>query len=169
MTPGFDQLRAMPDILASVAAGLTHAEAAWKPSPARWSVLDVLGHLAHVELYGFRARAERILSENNPILDNYDPDAFCAEGAYAVSSVAAGIEAFRRERDRSLAVLAGIPPEAFSRSAVHAALGPITLLDLLNEWPFHDLGHLRQIAELVRAVKFYPHLGAWQHAYSVNP
>jgi hypothetical protein len=169
MTPGLEQLRSMPDVIASVVAGLTVDEAAWKPSPPRWSILDVLGHLAHVEVHGFRGRAERICSEDNPVLENYDPDAFCAAGVYRVPDVASGIEAFRRERLRSLELLATIPEPAFSRRAVHQALGPISLSDLLHEWPFHDLGHLRQIAELVRARKFYPHLGAWQRSYSINP
>ena len=38
--------------------------------------------------------------------------------------------------------------------AVHKKVGPITMEQMLNEWALHDLGHIRQIAELVRARKY---------------
>jgi hypothetical protein len=40
---------------------------------------------------------------------------------------------------------------------------------MLNEWAFHDLGHVRQIAELARAVKYYPSMGPFQPQYTVKP
>ena len=45
-------------------------------------------------------------------------------------------------------------PAAGERRAVHKKVGPITLAQMLNEWALHDLGHIRQIAELVRARKY---------------
>ena len=55
------------------------------------------------------------------------------------------------------------------RTGVHGDLGPVTLRNLLNEWPLHDLGHVRQIAELVRARRFHPNLGPWQAIYPMKP
>jgi hypothetical protein len=43
---------------------------------------------------------------------------------------------------------------ASARTGVHSELGTITLGELLNEWANHDLGHIRQIAELYRARSF---------------
>jgi hypothetical protein len=43
-----------------------------------------------------------------------------------------------------------LPAEAGSRRARHKAAGEITLAQMLHEWAMHDIGHIRQIAELVR-------------------
>ncbi len=40
---------------------------------------------------------------------------------------------------------------AGDRRAFHKEVGVITLAQMLHEWALHDLGHIRQIAELVRA------------------
>ena len=51
-------------------------------------------------------------------------------------------------------LLRDLPPGAGERKAVHKKVGPITLAQMLHEWALHDLGHIRQIAELVRARKY---------------
>jgi hypothetical protein len=112
---------------------------------------------------------ERILAEDNPLLPSYDPDVFAADGTYDHPDVESAFSAYERERALSLAVLKAIPASALSRLAVHGKLGPLTLSNLLNEWPFHDIGHLQQIAEIVRAVRYYPHLGPWQKFYTLKP
>jgi hypothetical protein len=161
-------LRTTPGVLRLICA-VTEEEASWKPSPKRWSVLEVLGHLSHVEVAGFRGRTERMLKEDNPSLPPYDPDAFAAAGAYGGRTLAQALDEFERERKISLRLLENLPPGAASRGGLHGELGPVTLRHLLNEWPLHDLGHLRQIAELIRAVKYHPHIGPWQRVYSMNP
>ena len=167
--PGIRQLEQMPQIVGAIVAGATDREVRWKPSATRWSVLEVLGHLTHVEVYGFRARVERILAEDGPLLANYDPDALIATGAYDQPDIATALAAYERERARSIELLKTIRSEQLLRGAVHGVLGPVTLGNLLNEWPFHDLGHMRQIAELIRTVRFYPHVGGWQQFYNPNP
>lgn len=169
MAPGYEQLESMPGILKALTWDISEDEARWKPSPHRWSILEVLGHLVHVEAHGFRNRAARILAEDNPRLDNYDPDALLVAGAYRQRSVLLALDIFGAQREQSLELLRSISTESWSRPAVHSALGSMTLGDLLHEWPLHDLGHLRQIAELIRAVKYYPHIGPWQKFYTLHP
>ena len=45
--------------------------------------------------------------------------------------------------------------------ALHRAAGEITLTNMLHEWALHDLGHVRQIAEPVRARKYLTGPGHW--------
>ncbi len=162
-------LRATPTLLRELTAPLDPADYGWKPSPARWSVEEVLGHLIHVEALGFRQRTERILGEDNPLLDAYDPDGFAAAGVYSGRSLAGALDDFTAERAASLAVLETLNPASLDRPARHSKLGDLVLSNLLHEWVFHDLGHVRQIAELLRACHHYPHLGPWRQFYSVNP
>jgi hypothetical protein len=167
--PGLQQLEQMPDIVALLIDGATDEEVRWKPSPTRWSVLEVLGHVAHVEVHGFRRRAERIITEENPLLENYDPDALMATGAYEQRDGAAALAAYKQERARSVEFLRSVQPEHLRRTGVHGVLGAVTLGNLLNEWPYHDIGHMRQIAELMRTMRFFPHIGGWQQFYQPNP
>jgi hypothetical protein len=162
-------LRATPTLLRELTATLDPAEYGWKPSPGRWSVEEVLGHLIHVEALGFRLRAERILREDNPLLEAYDPDEFAAAGAYSGRPLAVALDEFTAERAASLTVLSALGPASLERPGRHSKLGDLVLANLLHEWVFHDLGHIRQVAELVRSRRHYPHLGPWQQFYSVNP
>ena len=163
------QLASTPAILRLMLSSTSEQEAAWKPSAGRWSIIEVLGHLSHVEKLGFRNRAERLAREDNPTLESYDPDKWAASGIYARESLSGALDEFESERTQSLVALAGIGPDALRRAGVHQELGRVELGHLLEEWCFHDLGHVRQIAELIRAVKYYPNMGAWQKYYKVAP
>jgi hypothetical protein len=55
------------------------------------------------------------------------------------------------------------------RTAVHKKVGPITLAQMLHEWSLHDLGHIRQIAELVRTRKYLAGAGPLGSFYSLKP
>jgi hypothetical protein len=167
--PGILQLRATPPVLRNLVSALAEEEAAWKPSEKRWSVLEVLGHLCHVELIGFRGRMERLIREENPHVAGYDPDVYAAQGLYGGRTVAGALDEFERVRQESLAFLSGLPIDLLRRPGVHQEIGPITVGQLLHEWPLHDLGHVRQAAELIRTVKYYPHIGPWQRFYTMNP
>jgi len=56
-----------------------------------------------------------------------------------------------------------------SRKAKHRAAGEITLSQMLHEWALHDLGHVRQIAELVRARKYLAGAGPLGEDYQLKP
>ena len=45
----------------------------------------------------------------------------------------------------------------------------ITLANMLHEWALHDLGHIRQIAELVRARKYLAGAGPLGTEYQLKP
>jgi HEAT repeat protein len=65
--------------------------------------------------------------------------------------------------------LRDLPPGTGERKAVHRKVGPITLAQMLNEWALHDLGHIRQIAELVRARKYLAGAGPLATFYELKP
>lgn len=163
------QLASTPAVLRLMLASATDQEAEWKPNADRWSILEVLGHLCHVETFGFRNRAERLAREDNPMLESYNQDQWAAAGAYSRTSLADALDEFERERGKSLVALAGIGPDALHRAGTHSELGRVELGHLLEEWNFHDLGHVRQIAELLRSVKYYPKMGPWQGYYKISP
>jgi hypothetical protein len=169
VVPGREQLEHTPDIVGWIVAGLDAADALWKPGPERWSVLEVVGHLGEIEAEGFRGRVEALLSSERPALPGIDPDRAAAAGAYTARPLPEALARFRAERARSLEILDRVRPEHLARAGIHGDLGVVTLGNLLHEWPLHDLGHVRQIAELVRARKYHPHIGPWRELYPMRP
>jgi hypothetical protein len=129
-------------LLGDLPAGLLQ----WKPAPDRWSISEVLSHLADTERV-LSERARRLVEENSPVLKVYEQPA----GGYAQGSAPEHLACFMAMRRDTLAFLKAIPENAGARTGSHSEIGTITLAETLNEWASHELGHLRQIAELYRA------------------
>jgi hypothetical protein len=92
-----------------------------------------------------------------------------AKGTYSGKDGRQQLEQFCEERETSLAFLRQLPREAWQRTGRHPEVGVIQLSQILNLWAFHDLGHIRQIAELYRARTFWDGIGSLQRYYSINP
>jgi DinB superfamily len=140
----------------------------WKPAPDRWSIAEVLAHLADLEqVYG--ARVRRLLAEDTPALQRYDQAGASAAGDYSRGSAVEHLTRFTATRRGIAALLRTLPASVGERTAKHSELGTITLSQMLHEWASHDLGHLRQIAELYRAHAFHPHSGPFQKYSNPKP
>jgi hypothetical protein len=164
-----DQLESTPEILRLLMGGLSDEDTKWKPAANRWSIAEVLEHLSHTEGHCFRARVERIVSEDNPAIKPYDQEAFFAAGQYSGRDAEDSFDHFEEQRELNLEYLRELPAAAADRTGTHPELGAMTVSHLVNEWAFHDLGHIRQIAEIIRALKYYPQMGPIQSEYKVNP
>lgn len=164
-----DQLASTPDILRALLNGVTDEQAYWKPAPQRFSIAELLEHLAHVEGHYFRALADRIVAEDNPLVEGYDTDSYIAAGAYSGRDAEESLAHWEDQRGDNVEFLSDLDPGQFARTAIHPEVGQFTLENLLNEWALHDLGHIRQLAELVRAQLYYPGMGPFQAQYKVKP
>jgi hypothetical protein len=76
---------------------------------------------------------------------------------------------FEDQRETNIELVRGLPADTGSRKAKHRAAGEITLSQMLHEWALHDLGHVRQIAELVRARKYLAGAGPLGQDYHLRP
>jgi hypothetical protein len=169
MLPGLTQLENTPEILRLLLDGLTPEEAAWKPAPDRWSIAEVIEHLSHVEGHAFRARVDQMITDEMPFLHEYDQEKFAAAGQYSGRDIEDSFDHWEDQRESNVEYLRTLEDDATDRQATHEKFGVIRLGDLLNEWAFHDLGHVRQIAELVRAQRYYPNMGAFRTIYKISP
>ena len=61
---------------------------------------------------------------------------------------------FEEQRETNVEFLRGLEAAAGNRAAMHREAGEFTLAQMLHSWALHDLGHVRQIAELVRARRY---------------
>jgi hypothetical protein len=147
--PALDQMAATPDIFRALLAGISDTQAYWKPTPDRFSISELLEHLSHIE--------------------PYDQNAYYAEGAYSNRDAEESLAHWEEQREDNLEFLRSLDPKVLSRTARHTVLGQFTLANLLNEWALHDLGHVRQLAELVRAQLYYPEIGPFRVEYNLKP
>ncbi len=169
MLPGLSQLETTPEIFRLLLDGLTEEEANWKPAPGRWSIAEVIEHLSHVEGHGFRSRIDQMSAETLPIIKEYDQEVFSASGQYSGRDVEDSFDHWEDQRETNVQYLRTLTPDVLTRTGQHEKLGAITVTDVLNEWAFHDLGHIRQVIEILRTFRYYPRLGAFQSIYQVRP
>jgi len=166
--PGIALMEQTPIIIEKILLDVPDSTLAWKPAKDRWSINEVLAHLSDLDSF-FCERTRRIAQEDNPMLPGYDQNAVYTTGKYSKGVGREDLKKFCHERDRSLSFLRYLPSTAVSRSGKHEKLGTITVGQLMNEWAFHDLGHIRQISELLRARAFFPNIGPFQQYYSIRP
>jgi hypothetical protein len=162
-----DQLEATPAILRGLMCDLSVEDTEWKAAPDRFSVAEVLAHLSHSEGHCYRSRVDRFLSEELPELE---PDeASMHLELYRNADAEDAFDHFEDQRETNLEFLRTLPRSAGERRARHQKAGEITLQQMLHEWAMHDLGHIRQIAELVRARKHLQAAGKLGDSYRLSP
>ncbi|HKQ58332.1 MAG TPA: DinB family protein [Candidatus Eisenbacteria bacterium] len=165
--PCLDLLEATPGILRSLMIELTDADARWKPAPERFSVAEVLAHLSHSEGHCYRMRLDRFMAETRPEFEPDDAQMYL--DLYRDADPEDAFDQFEEQRGNNIAFLRDLPAGAGDRLALHKEYGEITLSQMLNEWALHDLGHIRQIAELARARKYQADAGRMADSYNLKP
>ncbi len=155
-------------MLRELLRGVTDAQAVTRPSPQEWSIAEVLEHLSHVESHGFRLAMDQMLSEDFPSLPPYDQEALALAGQYSNHDPEDSLAHWEEQREDNLAWLESLSADAGERTGQHARLGSITVAELLNEWAFHDLGHLCQVIQVVRKLRYYPGMGPLQQLYPMG-
>ena len=165
--PCLDLLEATPEILRGLMTELTEEDARWKPAPGRFSVAEVLAHLSHSEGHCYRMRLDRFMAETRPEFEPDDAQMYL--DLYRDADPEDAFDQFEEQRESNIEFLRNLPAGAGDRLALHKEHGEITLSQMLNEWALHDLGHIRQIAELVRARKYQAGAGPMAVSYKLTP
>ena len=131
------------------------------------TIAEVLAHLSHSEGHCYRVRVDRFLDEERP---EFEPDdAQFHLDLYRDADPEDEFDHFEEQREDNLDFLRNLPAGAGGRVALHREAGEITLAQMLHEWALHDLGHVRQIAELVRARKYLAGAGPLGRSYQLKP
>lgn len=138
-----------------------------RPAAGKWSVQEVLAHLADVEEFGMRARVAAMIEQEVPTLPSFDQEARAVEMKYKTLSPRVSLGRLAKQRRANVRWLRNLHPAQFKRSGIHQTVGKITAEELITEWAFHDLGHLKQILEIKRHVLF-PRMGNMRAFYKLS-
>lgn len=148
----FAVLRETPDALDRLIAPLSPRELRTPEAPGKWSVRDVVQHLADSELVGgYRQRL--VLAQDRPALTGYDQDLWADRLHYSESEPAEAARTFRLLRLVNLRLLERASPEELRRVGMHAERGEESLGLLIRLYAGHDLLHLKQIERITAAVR----------------
>lgn len=153
--PGDDPVAAMaeaPDRLRRAVRGLTAKQLATRPAPGKWSIREIVAHLADNEVV-LGSRYRFIAAMDRPPLPGFDQDAFVANLGVAKATTADLLDDFAMARAVNIGLLERVGDAAWDRVGIHAERGEESLGRLVTMYAGHDRIHLSQI-ETIRTGLF---------------
>ncbi|MBV9609556.1 MAG: DinB family protein [Acidobacteria bacterium] len=119
-----------------------------KPDPKKWCALEILGHLADVEvLYGYRLR--QMLADKDPVIAPVDQDDWARNLGYMEASKDELLEPYLAARRANLRLLRRLTAADLDKGAFHPEhKRKVTVAELIGMMAGHDSNHARQIMEL---------------------
>ncbi len=145
-------LAATPRLLAAQIKGVRKATLAKRPSAGKWSVTEILGHMADTEtVVAFRIRL--ILGANGTPIQGFDQNAWARYSSYAKQDPALSIEAFRVTRERTLRLLKTLPRAMWDFYGMHSERGKETVRRVTEMIAGHDVNHLDQIRRILHGAR----------------
>ncbi len=135
--------------LARLVKGVPTAKLRKRPAPEKWSVAEILAHLADVEIVvGWRMRS--ILGAPGTPVQAYDQNAWVTAGHYAKRDPRKSIELQRALREANLALLKSLTPDQWKHYGQHAERGQESIEHIVRMVAGHDVNHIRQIERILR-------------------
>jgi DinB family protein len=138
-----------------------------RPAPDKWSVQEILAHLDDVEEHGMRARVAAIIEQDDPVLIPFDQEKRVVEMRYNRKDPRRTLASFAGQRQANVRWLRTLKPAQLKRKGIHQTVGEVTAGEMIYEWAFHDLGHLRQILE-VKRYSIWPRIGNMRAFYKLS-
>jgi hypothetical protein len=150
-----DPLKVMGELLPWLTdriQGLPQAALRQPEAPGKWSIIEVIQHLADSDLVaGYRIRM--VLTEDRPALQGYDQDRWASEFHYGDVGLDQALAQLRGLRITNLELRSNLSPAQFERVGIQSERGPESVGLLLRLMGAHDLVHRRQIDRILTAVR----------------
>ena len=132
--------------------GVPTAKLRKRPAPEKWSVAEILAHLADVEIViGWRMRS--ILGDPGTHVQAYDQNAWVTAGHYEKRDPHKSIELHRVVREANLALVTSISPAQWKHFVQHAERGQESIEHIVRMVAGHDINHVLQIERILEAKK----------------
>jgi len=143
-----DAAEKSPKEIAAAVLGLPEKTLRYKPSPDRWCIWEILGHLADMEiLYAYRIR--QMLADKNPVLAPIDQDDWAKNLGYLDSPISESIALYGLNRHANVRLLRRLKAVDLLKSARHPELDhKVTVADYVRMMSKHGPNHLEQIERL---------------------
>ncbi len=150
-TKGRDPLelqRATPARLYRLVDGLSPRQLTYRPAPDKWSIVEILAHMAEDELSS-SWRYRQMIEHDGVTLEGFDQELWALLGKYETWSATEALEMFRLLREANLRMLNALTSEQWERSGNHVERGKLTVRELARHMAAHDINHIKQIENLL--------------------
>jgi hypothetical protein len=137
-----------PGRLRSLVTSATPDQLTWTSSPTRWTITQIVGHLADAEVVG-AWRFRSVLGEDGIAVSAYDQNKWAAAFRYERVPIAESLALFETLRAATLRVLRTVDPARLDHAGLHAERGRESITRLKEMYGGHDLNHLSQIERLL--------------------
>jgi hypothetical protein len=130
------------------------APPSWDGVPSEpLTAIEQVCHVRDIEIDGYGIRFQRTLNESNPTLGSIDTEALAKERSYGTSNATAALAAFREARIKTIALIEGLKPEQFNRTAIFEGYGAVSLRSLVHYLCSHDQQHLAGLQWLLGKIE----------------
>lgn len=143
------QLGAMPNVLDAAFGGLSATDARIEGADG-FSPVEQCWHLADLERDGYGVRIRRLLTEDEPVLPDFDGERVARERDYKSLSISEGLAAFRLARAENLTALRRVSDDEWERRGTQDGVGRVGLCDVPAMMAEHDAAHRKEIETWVR-------------------
>jgi DinB superfamily len=141
-----------PKKLERLIKGTPTAKLRKRPAPGKWSVAEILAHLADSELVrGWRMR--QILGAPGTAIQSFDQDVWAISGHYEKRDPRRSLELFQVLREANLALLKSLAPEQWKHHGIHAERGQESIEHIVRLNAGHDINHTKQIERILEKKK----------------
>jgi len=143
-----EKLESNASTFKSLLENISTEQAIWKPSPEKWSLLEIVNHLYDEEREDFRKRVANVLEDPQKPWPPIAPAEWVTEREYDKREMNTSLKNFLDERKKSIKWLKSLNSPNWEASHNHPKLGEMSAAKLLINWLAHDYLHLRQISFL---------------------
>src|ERR1700761_8053186 len=144
--------QAAPKKLAALIKGKNSKQLMRRPAPDKWSVAEIVAHLADAEL-AISWRLRQILTNNAISIQAYDQDAWAKTFNYAKRDPRESLANYRTLREANLALLKSVPRKLWDNYGIHQERGNESVSHVVRMVAGHDLNHLQQIEKILRSAR----------------
>jgi DinB superfamily len=137
-----------PQLLAELISGVDDATLQARPAPEKWSVIEIIAHMAEDELTT-TWRYRQMIENPGVTLAGFDQDLWARLGNYRSWTPGEALGMFGLLREANLRMLRYLTPQQWDLHGMHAERGPITVRDLARHMAGHDCNHIDQIRSIL--------------------
>ena len=123
-----------------------------RPAPGKWSIAEIVAHLADTEIVG-AWRMRLILGAPGSPVTAFDQDSWVTALHYDKRDPRKAMEQFRVVRETNLALLKTLTPEQWKHFGLHSERGEESIEHIVRMFAGHDLNHIAQIERILAARK----------------
>ena len=140
--------RSAPVTLAQLISGVHDDVLHRRPAPGKWSVVEIIAHLAEDELSS-SWRYRQMIEHDGAALLGFDQELWERLGDYASWTTRDALDMFRLLRQANVSLLSRLAPAEWERSGTHAERGRLTVRSLATHMVGHDANHFAQIQRIL--------------------